>query len=41
MTWGERALLITAVTVGLANLATALWTMLRACETYHMMKKRK
>jgi hypothetical protein len=41
MTWAERALLITAVSAAIANLAVALWTMLRACQTWRVVKKRK
>lgn len=41
MTWADRALLITAVSVAGANLATALWTLLRACQTYNLVKKRE
>lgn len=41
MTWTERALLITAVSAAVVNLAAALWTLLRACQTYHLVKNRK
>jgi hypothetical protein len=41
VTWTERALLITAVSAGIANLAAALWTLLRACQTWNVVKKRK
>lgn len=41
MTWAERAMLITAACVGIMNLATALWTMLRACQTWNAVKKPK
>jgi predicted membrane-bound spermidine synthase len=41
MSWTERALLVTAVSAGLANLAAAVWTLLRACQTYNIVKKRK
>lgn len=40
MTWTERALLITAVSAGISNFALALWTLLRACQTYNIVKKR-
>jgi len=39
MTWSDRALLITAISVAIANLATALWNLLRSCQTWHLLKK--
>lgn len=41
MTWAERAMLITAASVAVANFAATLWTMLRACQTWRAVKKRK
>jgi hypothetical protein len=41
MTWAERALLITAVSAAITNLAVALWTLLRACQTWNAVKKSK
>lgn len=36
MSWPERVLLITAV---LANLATTLWTLLRVCQMWKLIKE--
>jgi len=41
MTWSDRALLITAVSTAVASLAAALATLLRACQTYNIVKHRK
>lgn len=41
MTWAERAMLITAVSAALVNLLTALWTLLRACQTYNLLRKER
>lgn len=39
MTWSDRALLITAVSATIANLAATLWTLLRACQTWRIVKQ--
>lgn len=41
MSLSDQALLISSVTLGIVNLTTALWTLLRACQTYHMVKKQE
>lgn len=38
MTWAEKFMLISTVSISIVNLATALWTMLRACQTYRIVK---
>ena len=41
MTWNDRALLITSISAAVASLAATLLTLLRACQTYHLVKNRE